>query len=278
MRTFRGSNADLAGTKTKACGLAGGAMSRSLSPDQIEQFRRDGFLILRRYYDSPTTARIAAWTAELAALPEVPGRQMMYFEPSILERGKRLLTRIENFCPFHAGFDELLNGPGLRDTVSLVFGEPAVMFKDKINFKMPGGDGFTPHQDIQAGWERYATLHITALVSIDAATRHNGCLELVASRHREGQLGPSWVPLPDEVVSRMAFVPCETEPGDVVLFDSFTPHRSAPNRSDRPRRVLYVTYNRLGEGNQRARYFADKRKSYPPDCERDPEKEYVFRV
>lgn len=44
------------------------------------------------------------------------------------------------------------------------------------------------------------------------------------------------------------------------------------------RRVLYMTYNRAAEGDHRARYYTDKRKSYPPDCERDPDKRYVFRV
>jgi len=42
--------------------------------------------------------------------------------------------------------------------------------------------------------------------------------------------------------------------------------------------VLYVTYNRLSEGDHRRQYYIDKRKSFPPDCEREPGKEYVFRV
>ncbi|WP_333839698.1 phytanoyl-CoA dioxygenase family protein [Pelomicrobium sp.] len=253
-------------------------MIQPLTHDQVERFRRDGFLIVRGMYGPKAMARIAAWTAQIAGYPEIAGKYMMYFEASRLEPSERLLNRIENFCPYHAGFDALLNGPGLRDAVAQLFGAPAVLFKDKINFKLPGGDGFTPHQDVQAGWDRYASLHITALVSIDAATRDNGCLELVAGRHREGLLGPHWAPLPQEVVETLDFVPCETAPGDVVFFDSYTPHRSAPNVSPRPRRVLYVTYNRLEEGDHRARYYADKRKSYPPDCEREPGKEYVFRV
>jgi hypothetical protein len=253
-------------------------MIQPLTRDQIEHFRRDGFLIVRGLYGREAAACIAAWTEEIAGYPEVPGKYMMYFEASSLEPGRRLLNRIENFCPYHAGFDALLNGPGLRDAAAQLFGASAVLFKDKINFKLPGGGGFTPHQDVQAGWDRYASLHITALVSIDAATRENGCLELAAGRHREGQLGPSWAPLPEDVTAQMDFIACETKPGDVVFFDSYTPHRSAPNLSPRPRRVLYVTYNRLDEGDQRARYYADKRKSYPPDCEREPGKEYVFRV
>ncbi len=48
--------------------------------------------------------------------------------------------------------------------------------------------------------------------------------------------------------------------------------------TDRPRRVLYVTYNRASEGDHRARYVADKRANFPPDIEREPGKTYVFRV
>ena len=76
----------------------------------------------------------------------------------------------------------------------------------------------------------------------------------------------------------MAFEPCPTAPGDVVFFDSYAPHQSAPNLTDRRRRVLYVTYNRLADGDHRAQYYADKRLSFPPDIEREPDQEYVFRV
>jgi ectoine hydroxylase-related dioxygenase (phytanoyl-CoA dioxygenase family) len=69
-----------------------------------------------------------------------------------------------------------------------------------------------------------------------------------------------------------------TEPGDVVFFDSFAPHGSGPNMSDHKRRVLYVTYNRAADGDHRKQYYADKRASYPPDIERDPQKDYQFRV
>ena len=76
----------------------------------------------------------------------------------------------------------------------------------------------------------------------------------------------------------MRFVAYPSRPGDVVFFDSYVPHRSGPNLTAEARRVLYVTYNRLSEGDHRTRYYADKRKSYPPDCEREPGKPYVYRV
>ena len=143
---------------------------------------------------------------------------------------------------------------------------------------MPGGDGFKPHQDQQAGWSVYASLFVTALVAIDEATAENGCLELAPGQHKRGLIGREWTPLTEAEMAGMAFVPYPTKPGDAVLFDSFVPHRSGSNLTDAPRRVLYVTYNRLSEGDHRLRYYADKRKSYPPDCEREPGKEYVYRV
>jgi ectoine hydroxylase-related dioxygenase (phytanoyl-CoA dioxygenase family) len=70
----------------------------------------------------------------------------------------------------------------------------------------------------------------------------------------------------------------QTDPGDVIFFDSFVPHASGPNRTAASRRILYVTYSRAGEGDHRTRYFADKRRDFPPDIEREPGRTYTFRV
>ena len=148
---------------------------------------------------------------------------------------------------------------------------------DKINFKMPGSDGFKAHQDVQAGWDRYASLHLTMLLSIDSATTDNGCLELVPGAHGRGQLGESWRPL-DDVSGDLHYAACPTEPGDAVFFDSFVPHRSAPNMTAQSRRLLYMTYNAQAEGDHREQYYADKRQSYPPDIERQAGRNYVYRV
>ena len=69
-----------------------------------------------------------------------------------------------------------------------------------------------------------------------------------------------------------------TAPGDLIFFDCFAPHQSAPNLTDRPRRNLYLTYNRADAGDYRARYFSEKRASFPPDHERAPGTEYRYKV
>jgi ectoine hydroxylase-related dioxygenase (phytanoyl-CoA dioxygenase family) len=115
-------------------------------------------------------------------------------------------------------------------------------------------------------------------VTIDPATPTNGCLEMVPGWHGRGLVGEEWKPLAESITAQMDFRPYPARPGDAMFFDSFVPHRSGPNHTARQRRVLYLTYNRASEGDQRERYFADKHASFPPDVEREAGKTYVFRV
>ena len=248
------------------------------TPALIPRPERTLTLVVRGLYDGAAVGAISQWSDEILSWPEAPGRHMVYYEDSVVEGAGRLVSRIENFCPFHDSFEMLTTAGPLIDLVSQLFGSEAVLFKEKINMKMPGGDGFKPHQDAQAGWNSYADYYITAMVSVDPATLENGCLEMVKGWHDKGLVGDEWRPLDALDMDGMMFEPCPTAPGDVVFFDSYAPHQSAPNLTAQRRRVLYVTYNRRSAGDHRAKYYADKRRSYPPDIEREPDKEYVFRV
>lgn len=215
------------------------------------------------------------WGQELCELPERPGRHWVYHEKSRLDPSRELVSRIENISPFHPGFASVAKT--LQSTVAQLFGEPALLFKEKINFKMPGGDGFEPHQDSQAGWEAYASYFVTAIVSIDESTEANGCLRVaLGQQHRP--LFREWEPLTDADMADMDFVPCPTRPGDLAFLDTYAPHASEPNLTDATRRLYFATFNRAAEGDHLSRYYDDKRLSYPPDIERDPDKNYVFRV
>jgi hypothetical protein len=247
----------------------------SLSADQVEAFHRDGFLVARHMFAPKDMDTIARWSDELVALPEESGKHWIYWENSLREPGEKLINRIENIAPFHKGFAELAEV--LRRPVAQLLAEPATLFKEKINFKMPGGGGFAPHQDSQAGWDRYVDFFISALVSIDSSDESNGCLKMVGGHHNRG-LFKSWEPLTEADMVGMKFTPCPTERGDVIFFDCYAPHSSEPNMSDGVRRLYYATYNRSSAGDHMAQYYADKHKSYPPDIDRDPGKKYVFRV
>ena len=239
-----------------------------------KEFEQSGFTVIRSLFDATEIQQITEWTNEVTNYPETPGKYMMYFENSQIDNS-RILCRMEDVEPFHQGFSDIFLGEKMKLNVDKLFGEESVLFKDKINFKMPGGDGFKAHQDVQAGWDTYARIHITALVTIDPCTVENGCLEMAANFHEKSLVGEKWKPL-DENAHDYIAIP--TEPGDAVFFDSFVPHRSGPNMTDMARRVLYVTYNKRSEGDHRKQYYADKRLSYPPDCEREEGKDYAFKV
>jgi hypothetical protein len=244
----------------------------------LADFARTGWCAARGFFSPEEMVRIARWTNEVTALPEVSGAQMVYREPSLLDPAAKVIQRIEDFCPHHAGFDALVRGGRLQRAVEQLLGEAALLFKEKINFKMPGGAGFEAHQDQQAGWSTYAPLFVTALVCIDAATIENGCLEMATSARYSGLIGREWAPLTPEDMAGFDLLAVSTEPGDVLFFDSYAPHASKPNLTAAQRRILYLTYNRAADGDHRARYYADKRAAFPPDVDRVPGAEYRFRV
>jgi ectoine hydroxylase-related dioxygenase (phytanoyl-CoA dioxygenase family) len=250
-------------------------IDRVATAEEVACFQRDGYLVVGNFLDCDQIAQLLRWTVELQTAREVSGRHWVYREDSITTPGRRLIQRIENFCPYHQGFDKLIRKGQLALWAGFLMGGPVVLFKDKINFKMPGGGGFKAHQDQQAGWSSYAPLFVTAMVTLDPSTHENGCLEIATGRHREGLIGQQWVPLEE---TDLDLKPFPTAPGDVIFFDSFVPHGSKANLTDAPRRILYLTYNLASQGDHRVRYFTDKHASYPPDIDRDKEKNYVFRV
>jgi 2-aminoethylphosphonate dioxygenase len=245
------------------------------TPADREQLQRDGYLLVRGLVNAPGVERLLQWTTELETGPEITGRHWLYREDSLTSPRRKIVQRIENFCPFHVGFDGFVRHGALAEWTSVLMGGPVVLFKDKINFKMAGGAGFKLHQDQQAGWSTYAPLFVTALVSLDAATAESGCLEIAAGRHREGLIGSEWKPMHETGID-LTSVP--TAPGDAIFFDSYVPHASQANFTDRPRRILYLTYNLATAGDHRTRYYADKYASFPPDIDRDPARTYTFRV
>src|SRR5262249_40447839 len=114
----------------------------------------------------------------------------------------------------------------------------------------PGARGYDMHQDY-ISWKSFPRSFITVLVAIDPSDRGNGATEVFPGYHRQGYLSPhdgDYHPIPAGAIDETRAVHLELNPGDTALFGAFTPHRSAPNRSDRWRRQLYLSYNASSEG------------------------------
>jgi ectoine hydroxylase-related dioxygenase (phytanoyl-CoA dioxygenase family) len=115
------------------------------------------------------------------------------------------------------------------------------------------------HQDYIA-WDSFPRSFLTVLVAIDPADDENGATEVFPGYHKQGCLTPEdgmYHEIPLEKIDLSRGVSLDLRPGDVAVFDGFTPHRSAPNRSDRWRRQLYLSYNSAGDGGvQRDAHYA----------------------
>src|SRR4029077_5438630 len=80
----------------------------------------------------------------------------------------------------------------LSRVLESLLGEPAALFKEKINFKLPGGAGFQSHQDAPPFTAFGQSYHVTVMVAVDPSTPENGCLEVVESLHGSGLLPQAW--------------------------------------------------------------------------------------
>lgn len=113
--------------------------------------------------------------------------------------------------------------------------------------------------------------YISILIGIDPATVENGCFEVAENWPVDNlDILPMESPYPDnpnfskiaqKYENEIDWKQLETSPGDVILFTERLPHRSKTNRSSKSRRILYGVYNPVSEGDNRQKYFDDKRKN-----------------
>lgn len=217
----------------------------------VEHFTDHGWLLTRSHDDVDA---VASWVEEVAAWPDGAGEWLHHRE--LTDAGPQL-CRTENFVPFHEGLRALLTAGTMLATASALLGEPAVLYKEKINYKLPGGAGYAPHQDAPA--YRFVATHVSCMVAVDDALVGNGCLEVVSGRHQELLPTDDAGCIQPDVVAEMDWAPVEVQAGETLWFHSRTPHRSGPNLGPTPRRALYPTYNALAEGDLRVAYYEQKR-------------------
>jgi 2-aminoethylphosphonate dioxygenase len=219
--------------------------------DAVQAFDARGWVVLDVLSRS-TRALLTSWAEEVAALPATSG-VLQHREQT--DSGPRL-CRSEHFVEVHDGMHGLLTGGPMLDVASALLGGPAVLYKEKINHKLPGGAGYRAHQDAPA----YPMIadHVSAMIAIDDADADNGGLEIVSGCFERVLPMDDRGCVEQSVESTLDWEPVSVPAGATLWFHSRTPHRSGPNRSARPRRALYPTYNAAREGDRRLEYYATK--------------------
>jgi hypothetical protein len=223
-----------------------------IGADDVAHFAAHGWL-LTEVLDEGGVADLVAWVEEIAGWPDEGDGWLQHRE--MTDHGPAL-CRSENFIPFHDDMRALLTTGALVETAGALLGEPAVLYKEKVNHKLPGGAGYSPHQDAPA--YRFVDSHVSCMVAVDDATLGNGCLEVVSACFDEVLPMDERGCIHPDVVATLDWQPVEVRAGQALWFHSRTPHRSAANTSTIPRRALYPTYNAAAEGDLRADYYRQK--------------------
>jgi hypothetical protein len=171
--------------------------------------------------------------------------------------GTRTVRVVEPCHGLHPRFEALIDDARIvAPMCALVGADGVAVFTDKLNLKRPReGSRFQWHQD-SPYWAHFCD-HLDRLpnvmVTLDDADTRNGCFRVIPGSHRagmlpgragEGVLGPLFTH-PDHFDESRA-IDAEVPAGSLVFFSPHRVHGSQPNRSERPRRALVLTYQPAG--------------------------------
>lgn len=252
------------------------------SDDQKKVFESLGFIVMKGFYPQEVIRTVSDWLDALQKEPPGPASEARYFERSSLT-GEPLLVRVEYILGDHnPKITRLLLAPDTMESLTKLLGEPPVLFKEKVNYKVPGSRPDKLHQDQAAGWNAYTDFFVTLCIVIDENRRDNAALSFLGNGNFPRSLmGPEWQPLTDQdppFQPEQDYTLVEAQSGDVIFFNSYIPHGSPANHSNACRRNIYLTFNRQSAGDLRERYYQDKWRSYPPNRLSDARAESSYRV
>jgi len=242
-----------------------------LTPEQIAQFRRDGFIKLKQvlspevidYYGSIITSEVHRLNTM-----HLPIEQRDTYHKAFLQVGN-IWTKnetVKEFCwsqRLGRLAAELLGVKGVR------------MYHDQALYKEPNG-GITPWHADQYYWPLSNANSVTAWIPLQATPQEMGPLAFAAGSH-QFEMGRDLV-ISDESEQRIGrsmkehnypLLDTPFDLGEVSFHYGWTFHRAGPNTSTKPRAVMTIIYIedgiRLIEPNTKAR--RDDRASFMSDVE-----------
>jgi phytanoyl-CoA hydroxylase len=225
-----------------------------LSPEQLEGYRRDGFIVIRGLYSTEEVEIIREhfMAMQREALDRTSEVAPFYHPLDELQSGGDVLKQFPRVMHPHR-FDELSKHYMLDARVQIVlkqlFGEEALASQSMFYYKPAGAKGQALHQDNFYLNVRPGTC-MAAWLAIDAADADNGGMFVVPGSHEHGVLCPTMADMEQSFTTELVEVPEGLEAvqiplaaGDVLFFNGATIHGSTPNTTkDRFRRAFICHY------------------------------------
>jgi hypothetical protein len=221
-------------------------MSGIFSPDDLARYAADGFLIVRGLF-SAEEIRLLGDTARAdhdldeAAVARDDGE------------GNKVRLSLWNH-PGDGIYGMVARCRRIVDSVEQLIGGEVYHYHSKMILKdARTGGAWAWHQDY-GYWYQNGLLFpdlCSVMIAVDAATRENGCLEVLRGSHRMGRI--NHILTGDqagadrervaEAEKRLEKVDCVMQPGDAIFFHANTLHGSGPNHSEHPRWAMICCYN-----------------------------------
>ncbi len=226
-------------------------MGRHLTDQQLEQYHREGYVVLRALFHAEEMREVDRAIRELtekALGGKTDMNKILELEPEAVD-GQRVPRRIYNPCVQHRAFFDLATAPKLLDCIEELIGPNIGMHHSKLNMKPPKvGSVVDWHQDLSYFPHTNNDL-VSTLVYLDDADEGNGCLQVLPRHHHHFfqhylQDGSFAGMITEEIADGRYGRPISLDApaGSVILMHCMTPHSSLPNRSARGRRTLIFEY------------------------------------
>ncbi len=226
------------------------ATTNRLTDEQITEYCENGFIGVENVFSEEEIADLRRVTEEFVQQSaELTEHNEMFDLDFSAGHSKETpkLRRIKDPHTRHPVYDAAMRKEGLLDIIEQLVGPNIKLHHTKLNMKAPGGGAQVEwHTD----WGFYPATNDDILeigLTLDDMEIENGCLMGIPGSHR----GPAWShhqngvfigAVPETDFNIEEAVPITIKAGGVSIHHVRTLHGSAPNVSDRPRRLLLMGY------------------------------------
>ncbi|MFZ2029427.1 MAG: phytanoyl-CoA dioxygenase family protein [Vitreimonas sp.] len=241
--------------------------------DDARASRRESGWDLLPQFASQSEIRVLR--EEISGLLKAPADHpdVLYFEDQT-NGAAPALARMERFWEATPSLCTGALGSRLRLAASNYLGRGVSLFKDKLNMRYPHSSGYSPHQDVAAGWDAFASAFVSLCVFFEPTGPENGGFDVATGTHRGLRFPNIDGKMSDTDFEQLAHQPIRAEGGDALLLDGEAPHRSLANRSDRAAFHAIFTFTSASP-YARAAYYKEKLSSFGA---RAGENTFEFRV
>jgi ectoine hydroxylase-related dioxygenase (phytanoyl-CoA dioxygenase family) len=226
-----------------------------LNAEQLEQFERDGFLVIEDFLGAEETARVKAditrVSQEVASLEK--DERGFNFEradggPAVGDGAirKGVLRKIQGAVMYVPEVKNVFVGDKMLDCMEDLMGPNVYYHSSKVMFKPPGGVAKPWHQDA-AYWRDYASNQITVWIAIDDASEENGCVWAIPGSHKLGLIPhvKRELQVEESSIDLRKAIPVPVPAGGLLIFHSLVLHMSERNNSDKTRWAIICDYDCL---------------------------------